>query len=140
MADGQVILNPGANGAVMDEEEVDFGSGVKKLRSRVVLGGNTPGALVDVVDDEPADDAHGIVVRQAGPIQVVIVSAPPTNFLWFQSTAASVWTITHNLGFYPQVTTVDSTGHEVVGDVTYIDVNTVQVTFSGSFAGSAFMS
>lgn len=46
-------------------------------------------------------------------------------------------TITHNLGKYPAVTVMDSAGDEVVGEVEYLDTNTVRVTFASSFTGSA---
>jgi hypothetical protein len=56
-------------------------------------------------------------------------------------TVASVWTITHNLGFYPAgVVVEDTAGTTVVGDVEYIDSNTLTITFSFPFAGVVYLS
>jgi hypothetical protein len=65
---------------------------------------------------------------------------PPNNYLHFQGVADSVWVIVHSLGFHPNVTVVNSAGQQVEGDVEYLDPNSLQVTFIGSFAGSAFLS
>lgn len=64
----------------------------------------------------------------------------PNRLLFFQPEALEVWTIPHNLGFMPNVTTVDSSGRAVRGAVQYLDLNTVQVTFSSPFTGAAFLS
>jgi hypothetical protein len=60
---------------------------------------------------------------------------------YVQSNANTIWTITHNLSFYPNVAVVDSTGHEIFpGDVSYPNSTTVQLTFSAAVAGEAFLS
>lgn len=56
-----------------------------------------------------------------------------------QSSAASVWEITHNLNKYPSVTVVDSAGSVVVGEVKYNNTNKVTITFIGSFSGKAYL-
>lgn len=61
------------------------------------------------------------------------------TYIYEQTSAAAVWTITHNLGRYPSVTVVDSAGSECVGEVTYLDENTVQCTFSAPFGGKAYL-
>ena len=65
--------------------------------------------------------------------------AEPTTFVYYQQTAASVWDIAHDLGCFPAVTTVDSTGTVAVGSVDYVDDNNVTVTFSAPFAGTAYL-
>lgn len=57
-----------------------------------------------------------------------------------QATPATTWTVIHNLGFRPNVAIVDSAGTEVIGDVDYLDDNTVQLHFSVPFAGEAYLS
>lgn len=57
-----------------------------------------------------------------------------------QTTPASVWTINHNLGFYPNVTVIDSGGTVVEGGIAYPTVNQAQLTFSAAFAGKAYLS
>lgn len=55
------------------------------------------------------------------------------------STAATTWTITHNLGLYPSVTTVDSNKELIVGRVRYTDNNTITITFSEAVSGYAYL-
>lgn len=55
-----------------------------------------------------------------------------------QSVAATTWTVTHGLGKYTTPTVVDTTKRQVEGNVRHIDTNTVELTFSASFAGEAF--
>jgi hypothetical protein len=57
-----------------------------------------------------------------------------------QLVPATVWTVTHNLGYFPNITVVDSTNREVIGSTEYIDLNTIQLTFSGAFSGKAYAS
>lgn len=56
-----------------------------------------------------------------------------------QAVASAEWTISHNLNKRPSVTVVDSAGTVVVGDVQYIDDNTVTITFIGAFSGAAYL-
>jgi hypothetical protein len=58
-----------------------------------------------------------------------------------QATAATTWTITHNLSFWPNVTVVDSTRREMwPGEVDYPSATTVQLTFSAAVGGEAYLS
>lgn len=50
-----------------------------------------------------------------------------------QAQAAKVWTVAHNLGKRPAVTVVDSAGTVVIGEVDYLDDNTVRLTFCAAF-------
>ena len=65
----------------------------------------------------------------------------PQAYVHSQVTPENVWTITHGLGYNPNVTIVDSAGTEVIGLVKYIDINTIEVTFGDSvFGGKAYLS
>jgi hypothetical protein len=58
-----------------------------------------------------------------------------------QATAATVWTITHNLPFRPNVAAIDSTGREMwPGAVDYPSAIAVQLTFSAAVGGEAYLS
>ena len=57
-----------------------------------------------------------------------------------QNTVSSTWSITHNLGVYPNVTTTDITGFIIEGTTTYPTINTVTVTFSIATSGFAYLS
>jgi hypothetical protein len=49
--------------------------------------------------------------------------------------ANSAQTISHNLNKFPSVTTVDSSGNEVFGDIQHININSFTITFTSSFSG-----
>ena len=57
-----------------------------------------------------------------------------------QGTSAYVWNITHNLGFFPSVSAQDDDGYDIIGAVTYIDENHVNVTFGIQVMGDAYLS
>lgn len=58
-----------------------------------------------------------------------------------QAVAAAIWTITHNLGFKPGgIKVFDTAGTQVEGDIEHLDVNTVRLTFSSGFSGTAYLS
>lgn len=56
-----------------------------------------------------------------------------------QGVASATWSIAHNLGKFPSVTIVLSTGQKGFGDVTYTDENNLTITFTGAESGKAYM-
>ena len=83
----------------------------------------------------------GVTITGTAPSQVLNFVLPITgNYTHNQSTASSTWTITHNLGYRPAVSVVDSGGNHVVGDVNYVSVNALTISFSAPFGGSAYLS
>jgi hypothetical protein len=74
------------------------------------------------------------------PFDMVPPPAPANDeFTFVQTEPAAVWVITHDLGHYASVTTVDNTGEEIEGDVTYPELNVVIVSFSIPVAGIAYL-
>lgn len=61
------------------------------------------------------------------------------TYIHIQSLASDVWHVIHNLKKYPSVSIVDSGGSLVVGEVTYLSENTLDISFSASFSGSAYL-
>jgi hypothetical protein len=61
-------------------------------------------------------------------------------YIHTQGAANSAWTITHNLGFYPNVTVQDSGGSIVEGEITYTNTNSLTVSFEAAFSGTAYLS
>lgn len=60
--------------------------------------------------------------------------------VFIQSVASSNWTILHDMNKYPSVTIVDSSGQKVEGaDVVYISRSKIEIFFSASFSGKAFL-
>ena len=66
-------------------------------------------------------------------------STPGTIYVHNQMTSSKEWVIIHNLGHFPSVSVVDSAGTVVVGEINYIDQNTVIASFSGAFSGKAYL-
>lgn len=65
----------------------------------------------------------------------------PLSYRWIQPSAAQVWTIEHSLGFYPGgVRVEDSNGVDTIGEVTYLDLNTVRIEFNHALSGVAYLS
>lgn len=63
-----------------------------------------------------------------------------SKYVHTQASAATVWSVTHNLKFYPNVSIVDSALSHVMGEVTYINENSLTVSFTSAFSGKAFLS
>lgn len=61
------------------------------------------------------------------------------SFVFTQASPASTWTINHGLNKFPSVSVVDSSGKVVIGETTYLNENTVQVSFNGVFSGKAYL-
>jgi hypothetical protein len=76
------------------------------------------------------------VTPTAGPtvtlneITVGGINQPSVAYYHTQGTSSAVWVITHNLGWYPNVTVQDSGGSIVEGEI----------TFTGAFSGKAYLS
>lgn len=56
-----------------------------------------------------------------------------------QNVASNEWTITHNLDKYPSVSVVDSAGTIITGEVTYLSLNALKITFRAAFSGKAYL-
>lgn len=61
------------------------------------------------------------------------------TYTFCQDAPLVVWNITHNLGKFPSVTVVDSGNSIVIGDVTYISSNQIQIEFADPFNGCAYL-
>ncbi len=58
-------------------------------------------------------------------------------FIYNQATAASEWTINHNLGFKPSVQAFDTGSQKIEGLVTHLSINTTAIVFVVPVAGFA---
>lgn len=85
--------------------------------------------------------ATAVTITGTAPSQVLNFVLPISgNYTHTQSVSSATWTITHNLGFSPAVSVVDSGGNHVVGDVNYVSVNSLTISFSAPFGGFAYLS
>jgi hypothetical protein len=62
------------------------------------------------------------------------------KYTFTQASAATTWTITHNLGVFPVIVVVDNTGAVIEADVVYNSNNQITVTFATAQAGKAYLS
>src|SRR5262252_4632543 len=84
---------------------------------------------------QPTNDVN--VVVAAG----IPATTPNLSYRHVQSTAATTWTINHNLGFRPNVAVVDSTGNVIYpGNIQYTSSTQVVLTFSAAVGGEAYLS
>lgn len=56
-----------------------------------------------------------------------------------QVNPSDIWTIVHNMGRYPNVTVTDSANTVVTGDIAYINVNVIHISFASAFSGMAYL-
>lgn len=61
------------------------------------------------------------------------------NYIHNQGSALAIWTINHNLDKFPSVIVIDSANSNVVGEIDYLSSNSLTVTFSGAFSGTAYI-
>lgn len=57
-----------------------------------------------------------------------------------QGISSDTWDVTHNLGFYPNVTTMDSGGSIIEGELEHLSAYRIQITFSAPISGNAYLS
>ena len=55
-----------------------------------------------------------------------------------QTIASEVWIVGHNLGKYPTVAVVDSSGAHIIGELYYISLNQIRLIFSAAISGEAY--
>lgn len=61
------------------------------------------------------------------------------SYKHIQAVPADQWQIAHNLGKYPSVTVIDSSGNTVFGKIEYSDENNITLIFSAAFSGTAYL-
>jgi hypothetical protein len=90
--------------------------------------------------DIPNSSSNNVIINNGNNINTnnsTIIS--DKNFVYTQNTPSSTWTILHNLNKYPSVIVVDSANTVVEGSITYMDLNTLTISFSAQFTGSAYL-
>ena len=68
------------------------------------------------------------------------VVIPLVSYTHTQSATASQWTVTHNLGFKPNVTVFNSAGDIVEGHIIHNSINQLTLQFSATMSGVAQLS
>ncbi len=60
-------------------------------------------------------------------------------FQFDQGLPSATWTINHDLNKFPSCVIVDSGGSTVLGQIFFNNTNTLTITFTGAFSGSAYL-
>jgi hypothetical protein len=62
------------------------------------------------------------------------------SYTYEKQVASTVWNISHNLHFKPNVIVMDYGSNQVECDIEYVDLDTVTLTFSQAMSGYAYLS
>lgn len=62
------------------------------------------------------------------------------SYRHIQGVASTVWTVNHNLNFYPNVTVYDSANSMVEGSIDHQNAVSLTITFSAPISGKAYLS
>ena len=63
-----------------------------------------------------------------------------TSYTHNQIAASSTWTISHQLGFKPNIIVFDSANTQLEAEILHNDNNSITITFSASMSGKAYLS
>lgn len=61
-------------------------------------------------------------------------------FVHVQDVPGTEWIVHHNLGYFPSVSLVDTSGDVITSDIVYVDANTLRVELVYSVGGKAYCS
>lgn len=95
-----------------------------------------------LLHDMPPQAVELVVQGPQGPQGEPGPQGPPgeqVTTVIAQVEPADTWVLHHRLGRHPSVTVIDSAGTVVLGGVRYVDADTIELTFSASFAGTAYL-
>jgi hypothetical protein len=73
------------------------------------------------------------------PNEIIISVGNEITYVHNQIAVSSIWTIIHNLHRNPSVTIVDTSGTVMVGEISYISIDEIHITFSEGRSGKAYL-
>ena len=94
-------------------------------------------SYIGIVNGVPKYQTASYTIEDLGTYFGETVGISDKTYRHIQGLPSNTWVITHNLNKYPSVTVQDSAGSIVLGEITYNSLNTITLTFSGSFSGQA---
>ena len=148
MAELKVEIDQVVNNITIDEENVviQLGtSGPQGGRGTGILNGTSaPNNAIGIVGDFFLNttnmNLYGPKTESSWGTPVDLVGSQELGYMHIQENASATWSITHGLGFVPNITVVDTAGTVVEGSYNYPNSNTVVLTFVGAFSGRAYLS
>lgn len=93
-------------------------------------------SVMDIaVSSSTTDKTITLTYRDGSTIQDTFQYA----YIHDQSIPSDTWLVNHNLGKFPSVTITDTAGTEIIGEVEYVNSNSLILRFSAAFSGKAFL-
>jgi hypothetical protein len=96
-------------------------------------GGTSPQNIIEV-------NTAGCITRINLNPAITINNGVAAQFTFHQDTPSATWTITHALGFVPNVLTMNESGQEIMGVVNSATTSTLIIQFSEPVTGYAYLS
>ena len=100
-------------------------------------------ATINGVNALTIEGGSNLAITQAGNIATLHVDLSSIEedktYVHVQLISSQSWHVQHNLGKYPSVTIIDSGGSVVFGDVEYVSLNEITVSFGFPFGGTAYL-
>lgn len=87
----------------------------------------------------PSDAGKAVVVNSTASGVEFKELIQDKHYTHDQGMPSQVWTINHNLNKYPTAAAVDTAQTVVMGQIDYIDLNNLTITFNASFSGEAYL-
>ena len=87
----------------------------------------------------PSDSGKFVVVNSTSTAVEFVDIVQDKHYTHDQGMPSLVWTINHNLNKFPSACAVDTAKSMVVGQIDYIDLNNLTITFNASFSGEAYL-
>ena len=124
---------------------IHFSNNVTSSQGQELVYSERPYAnkFIELVDTPPNYSGQGgkllVVSDTEDGVEFINSSNADKHFTYEQGLPSTTWTIAHNLNKYVSVVVVDTAGSVVVGDVRYIDLDNIEITFNASFSGEAYL-
>jgi hypothetical protein len=110
------------------------------------LEDNAPDLNIQVSNVEPSSMVQSV----NGKVGHVVLDYPDINaspvnhvrYVHYQSTVSNDWEITHNLGYFPNVTILDNENPPriIEADIRYLNTSSVRIIMNTSMSGTAYLS
>lgn len=114
--------------------------------SQVLSGETDPSPTIGLIGDQYINIVTGYIFGPktesgwgSGFLLGTGLTISDVSYAHYQVTPATVWSITHELQFTPNIIVVDLDGNVIEGDYEY-NGNTIIATFSQAIAGAAYLS
>lgn len=118
---------------------------ISKDSFSAVLQKGTFEVVADSVEDSENEDITSPCSNEPDQSNInvslgyFIKSPGDKHYTHEQGIPKKTWTISHNLNKYPTAAAVDTAQTVVIGEINYIDLNNLTITFNASFSGEAYL-